>query len=401
MAGHRLNEREGSVTSARDEELFLFLLPPSEPFTPESAGALATCELGLARSLLRRGKRAAFVAPRGRSKPHTVDNYYSYSSADTAPPLTRPFHALRRRFRGGPEHEVARGIERVLAALGCPAVAVSCNSALGFQTVEESCIEVCSVLWLQNPLGRGRVPGLDGTVAPDLVVANSQFTASASEGEGGWAPGSIRRLLNAVDGSMFFPREGFLDRVPGRPVRVLLLGRIDPNKGFDRALSALALVRDEGYVFEVALAGPLIAWGASAHRHLQLLRRQLAAVEGEYLGAVGRDELPALVRSYDMLIAPSISQEPFGLVVLEAMASGLAVIASNRGGLPEACGAAATLVEPDDIPGLASAIVELMATDALRTAKRASVAHARTRTWDHAAAELLDLLDDHDAARRP
>jgi glycosyltransferase involved in cell wall biosynthesis len=59
--------------------------------------------------------------------------------------------------------------------------------------------------------------------------------------------------------------------------------------------------------------------------------------------------VPALIREHDVVCVLSRSNEPFGLVVLEAMASGCAVIASNRGGLPEACGGAAVLVSSEDI----------------------------------------------------
>jgi glycosyltransferase involved in cell wall biosynthesis len=173
---------------------------------------------------------------------------------------------------------------------------------------------------------------------------------------------------------------------------VLLLGRIDPNKGFHRALEALELANRDGLGREVALAGPLVSWGGDSQEYLGLLTHQLDLVGGRYLGNIRRDRVPALVRSYDLMIVPSLSHEPFGLVALEAMASGVAVIASERGGLPEACGGAGVLVDPDDTQEFANAIRELSRPEVLRAAKQAAVRRAQARTWDHAAADLVRLV---------
>jgi glycosyltransferase involved in cell wall biosynthesis len=296
-----------------------------------------------------------------------------------------------RRVTGGAESEVNRGISKARRQLGSPAVALASNSALGFSWVAEHCPQARTVLWLHNVLGRGDVPGLDLCRSPTLVIANSAYTAHASEALG-WTDATIHTVLNGVDTEAFFPRTDYLASRANDLVRVLLLGRIDPNKGFHRALDALERAHRDGSRFEVALAGPLVSWGGDARQYLDELTRQLAALGGRYLGSVNRDALPALVRGYDVMIVPSLSSEPFGLVALEAMASGLAVIASNRGGLPEACGGAGVLVDPEDIEEFASAIRGLSRPDVLRAAKQAAVQRARTRTWDHAAADLVGLL---------
>jgi glycosyltransferase involved in cell wall biosynthesis len=247
-------------------------------------------------------------------------------------------------------------------------------------------------LWLHNALGQDDVPGLDVHRLPTLVIANSAYTAHASEALG-WNGTEIHTVLNGVDTEAFFPRENYLTSRSDDPIRVLLLGRIDPNKGFHRALEALERAHEDGLSFEVALAGPLVSWGGDSRRYLGQLTRQLETLGGRYLGPVSRDAVPALVRGYDVMIVPSLSPEPFGLVALEAMASGVAVIASNRGGLPEACGGAGVLVNPDDTQDLASAIRQLCQPGALMAAKRAAVERARARTWDHAAADFVGLLD--------
>jgi glycogen(starch) synthase len=116
---------------------------------------------------------------------------------------------------------------------------------------------------------------------------------------------------------------------------VLLVGRLVHEKGFHLALDALAPVtRRFGDVrFVVAGSGTAEAELKRQARELGLTRR------GAFLGWVGDDTLHALYRVADLCIVPSI-YEPFGLVALEAMASGCLCIVADTGGLRE--------VVPDD-----------------------------------------------------
>jgi glycosyltransferase involved in cell wall biosynthesis len=97
-----------------------------------------------------------------------------------------------------------------------------------------------------------------------------------------------------------------------------------------------------------------------------------------------------MVREHDIVCVLSRSEEPFGLVALEAMASGCAVIASPRGGLPEACGGAALLADPDDLPAIIDAMRKLVTDpDFLARTKRQSVERAARAPWS-ACAQLVE-----------
>jgi glycogen(starch) synthase len=111
---------------------------------------------------------------------------------------------------------------------------------------------------------------------------------------------------------------------------VLLVGRLVYEKGFQLALEALPGVIDEvgGVRFLVAGSGT----------HEDELRKQARALgleeHGTFLGWIGDDVLHSLYRISDLCVIPSL-YEPFGLVALEAMASGCPCIVADTGGLRE------------------------------------------------------------------
>ncbi|MGZ6652341.1 MAG: glycosyltransferase family 4 protein, partial [Solirubrobacteraceae bacterium] len=111
---------------------------------------------------------------------------------------------------------------------------------------------------------------------------------------------------------------------------VLLVGRLVYEKGFHLALDALApVVKSLGNVrFVVAGTGTAEAELKSQARRLGLQRH------GSFVGWVGDDMLHSLYRVSDLCIVPSI-YEPFGLVALEAMASGCLCVVADTGGLRE------------------------------------------------------------------
>jgi glycosyltransferase involved in cell wall biosynthesis len=100
------------------------------------------------------------------------------------------------------------------------------------------------------------------------------------------------------------------------------------------------------------------------------------------LGYVSDDELPSLYARARVLLMPSL-YEGFGLPCLEAMASGTPVVAANRGALPETCGDAALVVEPEDF---AEAAVAAATTEAERLTK-AGLERAARFTWERTARE--------------
>ena len=111
---------------------------------------------------------------------------------------------------------------------------------------------------------------------------------------------------------------------------VLLVGRLVYEKGFQLALDALPSV-----IAEVGNVRFLVAGSGTHERELKEQARRLGLWEhGSFLGWIGDDVLHSLYRIADLCVVPSI-YEPFGLVALEAMASGCPCIVADTGGLRE------------------------------------------------------------------
>ncbi len=112
----------------------------------------------------------------------------------------------------------------------------------------------------------------------------------------------------------------------------------------------------------------------------------------EVLGYRTNPEVLAWMGRAAIVVVPSRWEEPFGLVALEAMAMGAALICTRRGGLPEVAGDAAVYVDPADPDGIAAALVAL-AQDAPRRARLAAAGQARAQGFDLGpAAAMLDAF---------
>jgi len=142
-------------------------------------------------------------------------------------------------------------------------------------------------------------------------------------------------IQNGIDARDLEPVQADLDALRAQFAEaderlVLLVGRLVYEKGFHLALDALApVIRRLGDV-RFVLAGT-----GTAEAELKRQARRLGLMpHGTFLGWVGDDMLHSLYRVADLCIVPSI-YEPFGLVALEAMASGCLCVVADTGGLRE------------------------------------------------------------------
>lgn len=236
--------------------------------------------------------------------------------------------------------------------------------------------------------------------AHDGFLCVSRYIRDWAVAAHGLAPERCVVLRNGADPHAFAPpspREPW--RPDARPLRVLFVGRINPDKGPDLLVSAVRRLKDAGADLELTIAGS-VWWGndasAEADPYFASLRRELAAARARGLGHVTRDRMPDLYRDHDVVVMPSRWNEPCGQVQLEAMASGCAVVASDRGGIPETLGGGehGVLFDPDEGGALERILGDLLRRpDEVERLKQAARAGALRHTWDHVADGLLAALD--------
>jgi glycosyltransferase involved in cell wall biosynthesis len=208
----------------------------------------------------------------------------------------------------------------------------------------------------------------------DALVGVSHFTAATYERNGKLRPERVYAVHNAIDTEAFRPdvadaARAEMRRHLGLPLDARVIGcvaRLMRWKGQDRLLDAFALVRAKIPNAHLILAGEtldLAPHGAGDYRDY-LLRRAaaLGLANAVHLpGFIPASTMPHFYGALDLLAHPS-SEEPFGLVVVEAMASGRPVIASDRGGTPEIIrdGTDGLLVPVDSPQAVASAITRVL-----------------------------------------
>lgn len=187
----------------------------------------------------------------------------------------------------------------------------------------------------------------------------------------------VRTIHNGTDLQRFNPVGPTLDldrlcKLPPAPfstVKVGLVATMAPWKGHEVFLRAIAMLPKELPV-RAYLIGGAIYETAGIQRSVLALRQLAHSLGiGNRVGFTAYiSEVPAAMRALDVVVHASTSPEPFGMVIIEAMACGRALVVSNAGGATEIAGDGtfAILHSPGNVAELAHAIRVLVETPALR-----------------------------------
>lgn len=200
-------------------------------------------------------------------------------------------------------------------------------------------------------------------------------------------------VRNGSDTERFSPAT--VAKSADRPVQVVFVGRVIPDKGADVLARAAALVRSTNVEFTVVGSSGFARDFPLSDYELDVRRVAKASVHPfRFEPFVDRSALPAMLRATDILVIPSRWPDPCPLTIGEGLASGLALIASKVGGIPEIISPTSRLVPPDDPAALAREIDLLAADPKLRSeigvdARAWAQAHDWTWTWQ----TLKSILD--------
>jgi glycosyltransferase involved in cell wall biosynthesis len=172
---------------------------------------------------------------------------------------------------------------------------------------------------------------------------------------------------------------------------ILALGTLEPRKNLPALLQAFAELRHRR---DVDPQVQLVLAGARGWKEGEIFRTcKRLGLEQTVLfpGFIAEHDLPDVYRGATCFAFPSL-YEGFGFPVLEAMACGVPVLASNTSSMPEVAGDAALFVDPGDIAAMAEALYRLLYDAALRTElRRKGLIRSRLFTWDSTAQKMLDL----------
>ncbi len=196
-------------------------------------------------------------------------------------------------------------------------------------------------------------------------------------------------IPNGIDYPHFASEVPPIPRYIDNKRNILFLGRQEKRKGLPYLLEAYARLKRERPDIRLIVVGPDGGMRAACERYIRL--QQLEDVV--FTGFVPYEELPRYYKTADVYCAPNTGHESFGIVLLEAMAAGTPIVASDIGGFPEVLedGGEGLLVPPRDADALAAAVDRLLSDAALREQMgRAGTLRAERYAWEHVSAQVLD-----------
>jgi glycosyltransferase involved in cell wall biosynthesis len=208
-----------------------------------------------------------------------------------------------------------------------------------------------------------------------LAVTNKAKAALMTEGAD---PARISVVGASVDTSVFYPDVSKRAHDKLR-LRVLFCGRLEYEKGVVDLLAAARFLAADPALAQSTLDLHIVGNG-TLHDTVIREARHLGKIWHSTVESATYDQMPSIYRQADIFVAPSKPtkawEEQFGMALLEAQASGLPIVTTTSGGIPENVGESAVLVSPGDIRSLSAAIKDFV----LHPRKRAVFAQsARAR----------------------
>ncbi len=238
--------------------------------------------------------------------------------------------------------------------------------------------------WTMKPVLKRWLPRLHGKIA---------VSKPASDFVSRYLPGDYHIIPNGIDTERFYQdgptRVGFTD---GK-LNILFVGRLEKRKGLGHLLRACALVNREFNNFRLIIVGP----GTRLRPGYQELARNLQLDNVIFTDFVSNAELPEYYRTADIFCAPATGGESFGIILLEAMACGKPVIASNIDGYASVLkhNEEGLLVPAGDEEALAQALLSLLKDSSLRQQMGArGKLNAEKYSWANIAQQVIDYYMD-------
>jgi len=209
----------------------------------------------------------------------------------------------------------------------------------------------------------------------------------------GHFPGDYTIIPNGVDLEHFSPDVPPLEQFRDGKTNILFVSRLEKRKGVNYLLGAYKKLRKELGNCRLILVGPGTRW---SRRYEKDIKRE-GLNDVVFAGWVPQEDLPRYYQTADIVCSPATGRESFGLILLEAMAMGKPIVASNIDGYASVAthNGDALMVPPKDKHSLAQALI-MLANDAKLRQKMGAKGKTKAAEygWDHIARRVMDYYQE-------
>jgi phosphatidylinositol alpha-mannosyltransferase len=205
----------------------------------------------------------------------------------------------------------------------------------------------------------------------------------------GYFPGYYNIIPNGVDIDHFSPDVSPIGEFSDGKLNILFVGRLEKRKGVKYLLEAFRQVKQEIPDSRLIIVGP----GTRLRRRYEKYVMRSGLKDVIFTGLVPYEELPRYYKTADVFCAPATGRESFGIILLEAMAVGKPIVASNIEGYANVVshGVDGLLVPPADKGSLAQALISLLTDGSLRQEMGVKGrAKALEHSWEQIAKRVLN-----------
>ena len=237
-------------------------------------------------------------------------------------------------------------------------------------------------------LGRSTMRKLGRKLHGKIAVSKPALTFISR-----YLPAEYRIIPNGVDTQHYTPDGAVRKEYKDGKLNILFVGRLEERKGVDDLIHACAIVKESYKDFRLIIVGP----GLKLRYQYELLAKRLLNDHAIFTKFVTFDELPQYYRTADIFCAPATGGESFGIVLLEAMASGTPVVATDIPGYASVVtdGHDGLLARAQDRHSIAEKLLTLINDKALRI----KLAENGLRTsdkysWQNVSRQVMDYYQE-------
>jgi phosphatidylinositol alpha-mannosyltransferase len=204
-----------------------------------------------------------------------------------------------------------------------------------------------------------------------------------------YIPGQYDIIPNGIDLTHFSNSVSPIEEFCDGKLNILFVGRLEKRKGLDYLLKAYRCLKKDFPNCRLIVVGP----GTRFRRKYEKFVRRNDITDVVFRGMVSYDELPRYYKTADIFCSPATGGESFGIVLLEAMALGKPVVATNIEGYAGVItsGKEGLLVSPENEVALARSLMSLLTDEPLRQRMgERGLVTAREHSWEKVARRIAD-----------